>query len=259
MATPRMQESAFQTPRPPIAGLDYFGSTQPASGPHCDYFECFPADGGSLGIALAEVSAGDEDSLRLSIALRGILRSQPISAHTSLKALMRLIDRAFVEISPDRSYSSLFLGVYDPASARLHYVNAGHEPPFILRPGARPFQTVFLEPGGPVLGMLRQSRFREGALTLHPGDLLVAYSDGLYDVRNPMGESWGWPRFLRAVEDNANRTVRDLVGSVHEASSNFATGEPPGDDATLFAARIQQSISETPHWEVEWSTAPAAA
>ena len=61
-----------------------------------------------------------------------------------------------------------FVGEYDPTSGRLHYVNAGHEPPFVLRKSGRHFQTVFLESGGPVIGMLRDSSYREGVVTLRP-------------------------------------------------------------------------------------------
>src|ERR1019366_5333502 len=146
-----------------------------------------------------------------------------------------------------------------PSNGRLHYVNAGHEPPFVLRKNGGHFQTVFLEPGGPVIGMLRESSYREGAGSRHPGDALVAYTDGLCETTNPSGEEWGWPRFLNAVEEAADRPARDMVEGVLQAVEAFAGSAPPRDDATLFVGRVQDAVAARPHWEVEEVAVATAA
>jgi len=64
---------------------------------------------------------------------------------------------------------------YDPIGGKLHYVNAGHEPPFVLRKRGSHYVPIPLESGGPVIGLLRQPSYREGVVSLNPGDVLVAY------------------------------------------------------------------------------------
>jgi len=188
-----------------------------------------------------------------------VIRALRSARNFSLKALVRTIDKLFSEISPDKCYATLFVGEYDPASGRLHYVNAGHEPPFVLRKRGAHFQTIFLDPGGPVIGMLKESKYREGVIALKPGDALVAYTDGLCDTTNPAGEEWGWPRFLQSVEECADHPARDMVEGVIRSAETFAGGAPPHDDVTLFVGRVQEAVAETPPWELRHATELVAA
>src|SRR5437867_2909636 len=83
-----------------------------------------------------------------------------------------------------------------PATRDYRYVNAGHVPPVVLQKNGAHYRTVFLEASGPVIGMLRKSAYRENVVSLRPGDVVAAYSDGLCETRNRSGEAWGWPRFI---------------------------------------------------------------
>ena len=157
--------------------------------------------------------------------------------------------QAVLRSLPDNCYATLFLGEYDPSSGRLHYVNAGHEPPFVLRRQGKHFQTLFLEASGPVIGMLRESSYRESVVALRPGDVLVAYTDGLCKCANHSGEEWGWQRLLKAVEDCADERAYDIVEGVMRSADAFAGGAAREDDVTLFVGRIQEPISERPRWQ----------
>jgi len=259
MTTPRMQESAILPPHPAIPGLDYFSGSLLAGGTNCDYFDCFELNGRNLGLALADVRGQGPAASRLTASLRGMLRALHTTRGSSLKTMVRTVDRLFAQVAPDHCYATLFFAEYDPASGRLRYVNAGHEPPFVLRRNGTHTQTLFLEPGGPMIGMLRESAYREGVVALHPGDLLIAYTDGLCETANPAGEEWGWPRFLEAIEQADRRRARDMVDEVMSAATAFAAGTPPRDDATLFIGRVRDTQTVSPRWEVEWLAAPTAA
>jgi sigma-B regulation protein RsbU (phosphoserine phosphatase) len=254
-----MQERTFPTAHPAIRGLDYFGDWRPARNVSGDYIDYFEMNDGNLGLVVGDVRSRGITAARLKASLRGMIRALRVARNSSLKTMVRTIDRLFGQISPDHSYATLFVGEYNPSNGRLRYVNAGHEPPFVLRRSGGHFQTMFLEPGGPVIGMLREPSYREGVLPLHPGDVLVAYTDGLCETTNNAGEEWGWPRFLEAVEEAADQRACDMVEEVMQRAAAFSGGAPPSDDATLFVGRVQEAAAETPRWEVERVAATAAA
>ena len=112
---------------------------------------------GNLGLAVGDVCGKDVPAALLTSSLHSMIRALRFARTFSLKTLVRNIDKLFSEICPDNCYATLFVGEYDPSSGRLHYVNAGHEPPFVLRKTGPHFQTIFLEASGPVIGMLRES------------------------------------------------------------------------------------------------------
>jgi len=195
-----VQERIFPTVRPVIPGLDYFADWRPAREVSGDYIDYFEMSNGNLGLAVGDVSGKGVPAALLTSSLHSMIRALRLAKSSSLRMLVRTIDKLFAEICPDTCYATLFVSEYDPESGQLRYVNAGHEPPFILRRHGNHFQTVFLESGGPVIGMLHDASYREGVVTLRPGDLLVAYTDGVYESANASGEQWGWPRFQETVE-----------------------------------------------------------
>jgi sigma-B regulation protein RsbU (phosphoserine phosphatase) len=258
MTPTKLRERIFPAAHPVIPGLDYFGDWRPARGVGGDYIDYFEMNDGNLGLAVGDVCGKGVPPVVLTCSLHSMIRALRFVRNFSLKALVRTIDKLFSEVSPDNCYATLFVGEYDPSSGRLHYVNAGHEPPFVLRKNGTHFQTNFLEPGGPVIGLLQESSYREGVVSLKPGDALVAYTDGLCETTNSSGEEWGWPRFLKTVEDCAHQRARDMVEGVMQTAEAFAGGAPPHDDATLFVGRVQDAIADTPPWEAECVEAPMA-
>ncbi len=246
-----VQERIFPAARPVIPGLDYYADWRPARGVSGDYIDYFEINGGNLGLAVGDVCGKGVPAAMLTSSLHSMIRALRLVRTSSLKVLVRTIDKLFAEVCPDNCYATLFMGEYDPASGRLHYVNAGHEPPFVLRKSGGHFQTEFLESGGPVIGMLRDSAYREGVVTLRPGDLLVAYTDGLCETANAGGEEWGWPRFQETVEAGADLRARDIVEGVLECAETFAGGAPQYDDVTLWVGRVQEAVVEEPCWRAE--------
>jgi sigma-B regulation protein RsbU (phosphoserine phosphatase) len=254
-----MQERIFPTARPSVPGLDYFGDWRPARGVSGDYIDYFEMNEGNLGFAIGDVCGKGLPAALLTSSLHSMIRALRFVRHSSLEVLIRTIDKLFCEICPDNCYATLFLSEYDPASGQLRYVNAGHEPPFILRKTGGHCQTVFLESGGPVIGMLREASYREGAVTLSPGDVLVAYTDGLCETTNPSGEQWGWPRFLDTVRESADRRARDIVEGVMQSAEAFAGEAPQYGDVTLWVGRVQDAAVHQPLWMAQCVAEPVAA
>ena len=215
------QNRIFPATRPQIPGLDYYSDWRAATCAGGDYLDYFDLDGGNFGLAIGDVSAGALESALLTTSLHSIVRALRFSHTASLAEFVASVDELFREVCPDECYATLFVGRYDPILGRLHYVNAGHEPPLVLRKSGAHYRNLRLETGGPLLGMLRKSRYREGVVSLRPGDLLVAYTDGLCEVKNARGEEWGWRRFVDSLTGGPTRRAREVVSRVFEAQGQF--------------------------------------
>lgn len=129
-------------------------------------------------------------------------------------------------------FATVFLGVLDPQSGQLDYVNAGHEPAIVIAPDGG---TRELRPTGPALGLLPDAAFRAGEATLERGQGLFAFTDGLVEARSPTGEVFGAARLRDALRAN-NTSATTLVRGVLEALQAFTGEAEPHDDVTLLAA-----------------------
>jgi sigma-B regulation protein RsbU (phosphoserine phosphatase) len=246
-----VQERIFPAVRPAIPGLDYFGDWRPARDVSGDYLDYFEMSQGNLGLAVGDVSGKGLPAALLTSSLHSMVRALRFTRNSSLPELVWTIHELFYEICPDNCYATLFVARYEPAAGRLHYVNAGHEPPFVLRRNGGHYGTILLESGGPVIGMLRKSSWREGVVSLSPGDVMVAYTDGLCENRNRWGEEFGWPRFVETIEASAAQKSRDIVEGVMQAAETFAGGAPQDDDVTLWVGRVEDAVAHDPRCPAE--------
>jgi len=235
-----VQHRSFPSVHPRIAGLDYYCDWRPASGLSSDYLDYFELPEGSLGLAIGDVAGQGLAAALLASSLHGLARALR-RGYASLAELASAIDALFYEVCPDSSYATMFIARHDPARGLLHYVNAGHEPPVVLRKTAHGYWPVELEPTGPVIGMLRKSAFEEGVISLTPGDILIAYTDGLCERVNARGEAWGFQRMLAAIQASSFRPARDIVERVLEAAEQFAAGAACYDDMTLWLGRVEEA------------------
>jgi serine phosphatase RsbU (regulator of sigma subunit) len=128
---------------------------------------------------------------------------------------------------------TLFLGIVDAPGRALHYLNAGHPPAVLWRPGAEPRQlgatTPLLSYG---IGLGPQP---EATVPFAPGDRLAIYSDGLYELRDPAGHEFGRDRLVRALAERRG-SIEEVIESVVKQTSLHAAGRPPEDDVTLLVA-----------------------
>ena len=116
---------------------------------------------------------------------------------------------------------------------RLTYSNAGHNPPFVLgRSGVRRLET-----GGTILGLFEKASFDEETLQLQPGDVLVAFSDGLSEAMSAKGEEFGDERILGCLKANASAPPPELMEYLLTNVREFCQGAVQSDDITLLVVR----------------------
>jgi serine phosphatase RsbU (regulator of sigma subunit) len=140
------------------------------------------------------------------------------------------MNRHLCYLQPVAPFVTAFFAQIDCDLETITYCNAGHFPPILLRADGR---TELLEKGGPLLGALEGAEFVSGELRLEPGDTLVAYSDGVLECRNRIGEEFGLDRLMASIQEvkqpSANATLMMLLAAVQD----YANGSPLSDDVSL--------------------------
>jgi sigma-B regulation protein RsbU (phosphoserine phosphatase) len=145
---------------------------------------------------------------------------------------MAAINGELCSLRFERPLITVFLASLDWTANRLFYCRAGHPPPVVVRGHSGP---ELAHEGGPVLGVIQDAEFEVGTTIFGPGDGLLAYSDGLSELRNEQGEEFGIRRVLDVAQqcerDSAARLLFSMLGVVKD----FAGAGRPDDDITMMA------------------------
>jgi sigma-B regulation protein RsbU (phosphoserine phosphatase) len=230
-----VQERLFPQEYPVIPGLDYAGACRPALGVGGDYYDFLPMSNGGLGIAIGDVSGKGIPAALLMATLRAFLRGQVIDHETDLSAVIVNLNRLVFESSAQNRYATFFLGAYDSSSRVLRYVNAGHNPPIVIRTDG---EVVRLETGGSVVGLMRGGAWELGEVRLGRGDLLVAFTDGISEAMSLDDEEWGEERLIDLAKAMRASPAKAILEEVVKSADVFVNGAPQYDDMTLITARI---------------------
>ena len=130
-------------------------------------------------------------------------------------------------------FATFYCSIYDDATGELCYTNAGHVPPLIVREGS----VIRLEPNGTIIGAFPDARYEEDRIRIHPGDLMVATTDGITECENATGDQFGEDQLIELLLQNSNKPLEELIEIVVRAVTQWAHDLPGQDDTTLLLAR----------------------
>ncbi len=233
-----VQERLFPQHLPPIAGVNLAGFCRTVFGVGGDYYDAIELDSGRLGLAIGDVSGKGISAALLMASLRACLRTMTLTNSADLTDLMSHLNRLIYEASAINRYATFFFGIVDPAACRFEYVNAGHNAPVLLRKSSMgSYERLRLDCGGPVIGLLPKASYEKGSLLLHPGDLLIAFTDGISEAMNSEEQEWGEEAMILAAQQAADGSAEDIVKAIFAAADAFAGGAPQHDDMTVLVMR----------------------
>jgi sigma-B regulation protein RsbU (phosphoserine phosphatase) len=166
------------------------------------------------------------------------------------------LNRAVYEISPDIFFPTLFYARIDPLERRLQYVSAGHETALLIRKDTVRLQR--LERTGTVLGLTNHTAYAHRTLTLDPGDVLIAFTDGIAEVVDAKGCQSCEASIIEAVRSHPGAGAAEVVGLVVDAVERFTGESGQADDRTVIAVRYT-GMAEKAALEAEIAEAAFAA
>jgi sigma-B regulation protein RsbU (phosphoserine phosphatase) len=234
-----VQERLFPQTLPPIAGVDYAGACRPALGVGGDYYDFLALPDGQLGIAIGDVSGKGIAAALTMASLQASLRGEATRAPENLAGLMSNVNRLVYEASSSNRYATFFYGQYNPATRQLNYVNAGHNPPMLFRGSAGTWKVSRLETGGTVVGLLETFPYEQGSLKIEPGDLFIAFTDGISESMNGADEEWGEAALIETVKACSGLSPSETITRIMQAADRFVAGAKQHDDMTLVVLRAK--------------------
>ena len=230
------QIQAEMQPRAPL----HFGLTEvkgvsvPAREVGGDFFNYFQLDSGLVALLVGDVSGKGVGAALLMANIQASLRTR-FALGQGLSAIAEAIDHDIEANSPGPVYATLFIAIFDPATRLLRYVNAGHNPQFVL-PVNGGLQK--LSSTGMPVGMLAGHGYSEQEVQLAPGDLLFFYTDGCVEMENEAGEMFGSDRLESLVAAAARGSAEQVLTTVEGDIAAFRGGRDLFDDATMMAVTV---------------------
>lgn len=221
-----IQQSLLPAVLPAIPGFDVSASSEACFQVGGDLFDVIPLGDGRFSIILADVSGkGTPASLIMAFAhaaFRSLAGSLPPTE------LLARISELIRNANKSHRYATCFYGELEPATGRLVYVNAGHLAPGVVRGD----ETIELNVGGSVLGLLPGTTFEQGEIRLRPGDVLAIYSDGISEAQAPSEDEFGAEGVVSSVRALRDRGAAEILRFLEQSLFEFAAGRAFGDDRT---------------------------
>lgn len=216
-ATDRYEIAAVLTPAKAVGG---------------DLYDFFPLDDGRLCVIIGDVS--DKGVPAALFMAKSVTLARLMAADAaSPAAMVPDLNRELCRDNDACMFVTFLCAFVDPASGRVVYTSAGHDPPAIVDPGGA---VRLLEPeSGAALGLYEEAEYDDCTFALEPGETLVLYTDGVTEAADLDGGFFGEARLLAALAGDGSRPARDTIAAVVDAVHAFEAGAPQADDVTLLA------------------------
>ena len=230
-----IQQRFMQHSRPAAGSLDHSAHCRQLHELGGDFYDFVPLADERLAITVADASGKGLAAALMASNVQSSLRTASLFVDHDGPAALNAVNRQVYESSLENRYATLFYAVFDSGTRMLRYVNAGHPSPMIIRRNNN--SILWLETGGAPVGMFPDWKYEEGAVELQPGDLMLAYTDGVTEATNPDGEEWGIEGVRKAAAECNGRSPEDIVSAIFTAMDEFTHGQQT-DDATVVALRV---------------------
>ena len=225
----------------PAGSLIVTGVCRPARGVGGDYYDFLPIADGRLGLVVGDVSGKGLYAGLLMAGLQGRLQTLVQQYGDDLADMMTELNRMIYASTDGDKYATLFYGAYDDATHSLRYVNAGHNPPLLVRGDDAAER---LGATGTAIGLMPDAPFAHASADLGHGDTLVLFTDGVTEAMNGNAEEFGDERLVRLVTDHRTLAPSELETLIMDEVDAFSGNTPQHDDMTLVVARVDDDTRD---------------
>jgi phosphoserine phosphatase RsbU/P len=221
--------------RPPkLDGFEIAVSHRPSLEVGGDYYDFIPLTEDTILIVVADVEGKGVGSAMVMANLQATLHALLAHVH-SLERLVESLSDMMLADTRGQKFMTMFVALLDRTHRSLHYVNAGHVQPAVIRATG---EVDYLTEGGMVVGLFPGVRYERGHVKLHPGDIVVACTDGITEADNAAEEEFGSQRLVDMVAQERTQSADAIVQSVLTEVDEFSRGGTHEDDRVIMILRV---------------------
>ena len=227
---------------PSAPEVDVFAAIVPALEVGGDFYDYFLLDSNRLCFVIGDVSdKGIPAALFMAMTLTAFVVFTKDSGRT-LTESVRLLNRYLCDNNESQMFVTLYAGILNLRTGFVECCDAGHEPPFLIRGGAKP--KMIQKYGGLALGVDSNHQYQSSTLQMHPGDTLFLYTDGVNEARNDTGKFFNTEGIEAALAADDATTCERLCDSAMKKLGEFVEKAPQSDDITLLAISYRGHAEE---------------
>ena len=233
-----VQDQLFPRNLPQVVGVEIEAICRAARSVCGDYYDFIQLSDSRVAMAIADISGKGISAALLMASLQAALRSQlltPEGEKMSTAELVARLNKHLVRNTGDDRFATFFVAVYDIATRKLRYTNAGHLPGFCLWDG----KGIHLDKGGIVLGVVEDYAYQEGCVVVPEDAVLIGYSDGLVEPENAYGEEFGVSRLEAAAQRVRQATPKKIAESLMTTAEEWSGSPEQADDMTVIVVKLK--------------------
>ena len=261
-----VQDGLFPRNFAGLPSLEVYGVCRPARSVSGDYYDFIPLGSDGLLVAVGDISGKGISAALLMATVHAFVRAYSLEPDVILTPvalgagsfsqgdsrmyyrgdgatqtqlapgmLMTTLNYQLFRCTPLEKYATMFLACYDATRHELKYCNAGHPPPLILRNDGSVYHC---ETSGTVVGLFDRATYEESTTVMQPGDILVAYSDGVTEPENEFGE-FGEERLIELMREHRREPLSHIADVITGAVADWIGGAEQPDDVTVVLARAR--------------------
>ena len=218
-------------PFPDKTSFDVFASMVAAREVGGDFYDFFMIDSNRLGFVIGDVSGKGVPAAIFMAVSRTLIRATGLKGISASECLA-YVNNLLCKESVSSMFVTVFYGILNTSTGEVDYVNAGHNPPYVVtETGIRKVEMT----GGIILGILEDLQFKSGLIKLNPGEKLFLYTDGVTEAFNAREEAFGEDRLEDFLNSRKLSPISEMVTGAFGEVNNFSSGVPQSDDVTILS------------------------
>lgn len=228
----RIQAGILPDGAPAVRGWDMAARLEPAHETSGDFYDFIPVANDKWGIVIADVTDKGLGAAVFMALCSTLIRTYATRYPTLPAIAMSSVNERILSDTRGSLFVTAFYGILEPDIGRLRYVNAGHNPPFLLS-SLKGKRVDRLTRTGIPLGISPDATWQQKIVKFSPGDLLILFTDGITEARNRQGAFFGDQRLLDVLRANLDRSAEEIQQAVLDEVQRYSGGTPREDDIAI--------------------------
>lgn len=233
----KIQSGFLPETTPKIDNYEIGVKYKPAKEVSGDFYDVFQLPNGNYAFVMSDICDKGVGAALFMALIRSLIRAYSTTKNIAVDNVDKIVNITHNYIldnhSKDSMFATLFIAELNPESGSLKYINAGHNPPIVLK-GLKIKEKLM--PSGPAVGIMPGIEYSSSETTIEPDDTLITFTDGVPEAANADGDLYTDERFQEFIQTDFG-SIQNLVDNIESEISGFVEGAKQSDDISILAVK----------------------